>query len=75
MTDDEISKQIVLYRNEGEKEFERVWYGVQLFKKQYEKIDDANFDKKQFIWELIELFYSKVYFKNFDPKNNNYTNP
>lgn len=69
MTDEQINKQIVTYRNEGEIEFERVWYGVQLFKKEYEQIDNPNFDKNQFIWRLIELFYKKVYFKNYNLNN------
>ena len=69
MTNEEICKQIVSCRNEGEKEFERVWYGVQLFKKEYERIDNTHLDKKQFIWGLIDMFYKKVYFKNYNPKN------
>jgi hypothetical protein len=70
MTVKQINDKIVLYKNRNKREFERVWYGVQLFKKEYDKIENSDFDKKSFIWKLIEIYYNKVYFENYKSIDN-----
>jgi hypothetical protein len=57
---DEKVAQIFSYcKNNGKREYERIWYGVQIFKKEYEKIDKLDFNKNKFIWGLIEIYYEK----------------
>ena len=65
MTDEQIQEKVNLYREKGIKEFERVWYGVELFKKEYEKIENKDFNKNDFVWKLIEIYYENVYFENY----------
>jgi murein L,D-transpeptidase YcbB/YkuD len=65
MTDKQIKRKIDLYRKKNKKEFERIWYGVALFKKEYENFKNKNIARNYFIWKLIEVFYGKVYFKNY----------
>jgi hypothetical protein len=64
---DEKVAQIFSYcKNKGKREYERIWYGVQIFKKEYEKIDKLDFNKNKFIWGLIEIYYERIYFENYD---------
>ena len=51
------------------REFERVWYGVSLFKKEYENFNNQKVEKNDFVWKLIEIFYEKVYFENYEMNN------
>lgn len=70
LSDKQIAQQINRFRINGVKEFERIWYGVQLFKKEYEQIDTSDFDKNKFIWGLIETYYEKIYFENYYQSSN-----
>ncbi len=66
MTDDQIKNKIEEYKSKGEREYERIWFGVSLFKKEYEKLNSKEIRKNDFVWGLIKTFYNKVYFKNFN---------
>jgi hypothetical protein len=65
MTDEQIQNEAERYRAVGNREFERVWYGVSLFKKEYEYFSNKKIDRDYFVWNLIEIFYEKVYFENY----------
>ena len=68
MTNKQIQNKIEKYREQNNIEFERVWYGVSLFKGEYENLNNQNIDRNDFIWRLIEIFYEKVYFENYKYK-------
>ena len=63
MSEKEIRNKISFYQKHQQKEYERVWQGVRLFKKEYEQLN--LYSKKDFIWKLIAIFYQDVYFKNY----------
>ncbi|MBN2857179.1 MAG: hypothetical protein JXN63_02140 [Candidatus Delongbacteria bacterium] len=52
-------------KSKGIKEYTRIWYGVRLFKKEFESINQSSFNKNEFIWRLIELYYEKIYFDSY----------
>ena len=64
-SDEKISQIFNHFKTNGIRERERTWYGIQIFKKEYEQIDKSDFDKYKFIWTLIEIFYEKIYFENY----------
>jgi len=52
-------------KSKGIKEYTRIWYGVRLFKKEFENANQSDFNKDEFIWKLIELYYEKIYFNSY----------
>jgi len=52
-------------KSKGVKEYTRIWYGVRLFKKEFENANQSDFNKNEFIWKLIELYYEKIYFNSY----------
>lgn len=52
-------------KSKGIKEYTRIWYGVRLFKKEFESVNQSDFNKSEFIWKLIELYYEKIYFNSY----------
>jgi hypothetical protein len=65
MNEKQIENEVEKYRARGNREFERVWYGVSLFKKEYENMRNQNINRDDFVWKLIEIFYENIYFENY----------
>lgn len=65
MNEEQIKNEVKKYRARGNREFERVWYGVSLFKTEYENIMNQNINRDDFVWNLIEIFYENIYFENY----------
>jgi hypothetical protein len=60
-----ITKTFEHYKQKEMKEFARTWHGVKLFKEVYDAVSITDYDKKEFIWSLIETFYEKIYYCNY----------
>jgi hypothetical protein len=65
MNEEQIKNKVEKYRARGNREFERVWYGVSLFKKEYENFNNQKINRDDFVWKLIEIFYENIYFENY----------
>ena len=62
-----IEKKMRVYKSEPElREFYRIWYGVNIFKRMFDEYFDKEIDNTYFIVELLRTFYEKIYYKNFD---------
>jgi hypothetical protein len=60
-----INKIFEQNKKNGIKEYVRIWYGVRLFKKEFENVNISDLNKSEFIWKLIELYYEKIYFNSY----------
>jgi hypothetical protein len=69
--DEKVAQIISFFKTKGIREYVRIWYGVQIFKKEYERIDKLDFDKNKFICSLIEIYYEKIYFENYNKCSEN----
>ncbi len=65
MNEEQIKNEVEKYRTRGNREFERVWYGVSLFKNEYENNVNQKINRDDFIWKLIEIFYENIYYENY----------